>query len=87
MKDAEGKPLTDARLVEMSTPHHAWLPPVYKKTSAGCIGPSIISVVRGRSPAISSALASRFAPTSSPARSGWNRRQRRGRRLKNSPAT
>lgn len=33
MKDAEGKTLTDARLVELATPHHPWLPPVYTETS------------------------------------------------------
>lgn len=33
MKDAEGKRLTDARLVELATPHHPWLPPVYKEAS------------------------------------------------------
>ncbi len=33
MKDSDGKPLTDARLVELATPHHPWLPPVYKETS------------------------------------------------------
>lgn len=33
MKDADGKWLTDARLTELATPHHSWLPPVYKETS------------------------------------------------------
>lgn len=33
MKDSDGRPLTDARLVELATPHHPWLPPVYKETS------------------------------------------------------
>ncbi|MFV2104080.1 hypothetical protein [Micromonospora sp. LOL_024] len=33
MKDADGKPLTDARLIELAAPHHPWLPPVYKETS------------------------------------------------------
>jgi len=33
MKDVDGKQLTDARLIELATPHHPWLPPVYKETS------------------------------------------------------
>jgi hypothetical protein len=33
MKDAEGQRLTDRRLVELATPHHPWLPAVYKETS------------------------------------------------------
>lgn len=33
MKDKEGKPLTDARLVELAAAHHSWLPPVYKEAS------------------------------------------------------
>lgn len=33
MKDADGKPLTDTRLVELATPYHPRLPPVYKETS------------------------------------------------------
>jgi hypothetical protein len=33
MKDADGRRLTDARLVELATPQHPWLPPVYEKTS------------------------------------------------------
>lgn len=33
MKDADGQRLTDRRLVELATPHHPWLPAVYKETS------------------------------------------------------
>jgi hypothetical protein len=33
MKDAEGKRLSDYRLVELATPHHPWVPAVYKSTS------------------------------------------------------
>lgn len=33
MRDSSGKPLTDARLIELATAHHPWLSPVYKETS------------------------------------------------------
>jgi hypothetical protein len=33
LKDREGKPLKDARLVELLTPDHPWLPEVYKRLS------------------------------------------------------
>jgi len=32
-KDAHGKRLTDARLVELAKPHHPWVPNVYEATS------------------------------------------------------